>query len=282
MQVNATPILSLPRSGAIGPYLRVKLVSGVLVVAGAQDRELGTAKERIIASGLGTTDLAPVLHRRAAGTALMIADGAITQYAKVYGADAGKISATANGNYIGIALAAATADGDAIEVLRLDPEDGLLYVQTAASTAVTATDQETAFDKSYTIPAGALRVGDVIRIRAQVIATATNSTDTLNVKLKIGTTTLAATGAVDVANDDVAVVDVTLVVRTIGATGTFIAFGHAGLGVAGTATQKNVFLGSTAIDTTAAQAVTVSATWSSTDAGNSCRLDALTIERRAA
>lgn len=157
-----------------------------------------------------------------------------------------------------------------------------LYTNTAASAAITASSTEEAFDKSYTIPANSLAAGDVIRIRGQVIATATNSTDTLTVKLYIGGmagTAIFTTGAVDVANGDVAVFDVILIVRTVGATGTFVASGYAALGVPGTVTAKAVNLGSTAIDTTAAKDLVVSGKWSTTDAGNSCRLDQLVVEK---
>lgn len=156
---------------------------------------------------------------------------------------------------------------------------GKVYEAVAASAAVTNTTTETAFDKSYTIPANTLKAGDVIKIRAQVIATATNSTDTLTIKAKAGSTVLAATAAVDVADNDIAVIDIYVVFRTVGASGTMVAFGFVSLGVAGTATARPVSLASTSVDTTAAIALTVTATWSVADAGNSCRLDGLHVER---
>lgn len=149
----------------------------------------------------------------------------------------------------------------------------------AASSAVTNTITETTFSNgSVTIPANTLKVGDVIRVRAQGIATSTNSTDTLTVRSLIGTDVLATTGAVDVANNDIFTIDVTMVVRTIGATGTFVAFGDVSIGAGGTVTRKSVYLGSTTIDTTAAATLTVKATWSVASASNSCRLDVLTVE----
>lgn len=156
------------------------------------------------------------------------------------------------------------------------------YTNTAASAAVTNTVAETAFDKTYVQPANTLRAGDVLKIRLLVRATSTNSTDTLNVKLKIGTTVLAATGAVDVANDDCAYIDVDVVIRTIGATGTLVAMGQTSLGVLGTATFRPAHLASTAVDTTAAQTISATATWSVANAGNSCRLEILSVERRFA
>jgi hypothetical protein len=278
MRVNATGVLTLPKSGALGPYLRVILSGGVLALAGAEDRDLGTTKERYLASGLGSSNFAAVVSRNVEGSVKMIASGAITQFAKVYGAASGKVSAAANGNPIGIALVATTADGDELEVLRLDEPSLKSYTSVAASAAVTNTTTETAFDKSYTFAANALKAGDVIRVRAQVIATATNSTDTLTLKLLIGTTTVVATAAVDVANNDIGYIDALIVIRTAGASGTLVATGIQGLGVEATATGKPFKLASTAVDTTAAQAITVSATWSVANAGNSCRLDVLNVE----
>jgi predicted RecA/RadA family phage recombinase len=158
---------------------------------------------------------------------------------------------------------------------------GRLFEQIVPSTAVANTTVETAFDQSYTIPANTLRAGDKLRIRGQVIATATNSTDTLTVKLKIGATVIAVTAAVDVANSDIAYFDAEVVIRTDGANGTFVATGTEALGTPGTVTAKPFNLASTAIDTTAAQAVTMSATWSVTNAGDSCRSDQLSLEHVA-
>lgn len=185
------------------------------------------------------------------------------------------------GKYMGYAVAAA-ATGDATVAVKLDPSSNyardLAYSSVAASTAVTATTTQTAFDKAVTIPANTLRVGDIIRVRAQAIATATNSTDTLNVILRLGTTDVLATGAVDVANGDIGFIDADIVVRTIGASGTMVAAGHTALGVPGTVTSKPKLMASTALDTTAAQSVNVTATWSTNNAGNSCRLDVMNVQ----
>lgn len=158
---------------------------------------------------------------------------------------------------------------------------GLLFRSVAASTAVSNTTTETLFDQYYTLPANALRAGDVMVIRAQAIATATNSTDTLTLKLYIGGlagTAIANTGAVDVANNDVGEIVATLVFRTVGASGTFVATGYTSLGVGGTVTAKAFLLASTAIDTTASKVIGVGATWSVANPGNSCRLDILEVE----
>jgi hypothetical protein len=150
----------------------------------------------------------------------------------------------------------------------------------AASTAVSNTTTETAFSNgTVTIPANTLKVGDTLRIRTQGIATATNSTDTLTVRLKLGSTVLATTGALDVADNDIFFVEFNLTVRTIGASGTFVGVGSATIGAAGTATRKAIFLASTAIDTTVDNSLTVNATWSVASASNSVRMDVLNVEK---
>lgn len=160
----------------------------------------------------------------------------------------------------------------------------LHYVNTAASTAISATSSETAFDTSYTIPANSLRAGSVIKVRYQGIATATNSTDTLTIKLYIGgiagTAVLTGT-ATDVANNNIFAGEAMIVIRTIGSSGTLVAVGtHTDVPAAsGTATHGICEItASTAIDTTTSKAVVASATWSSTNAGNSCRMDIFSVE----
>lgn len=185
------------------------------------------------------------------------------------------------GAYAGIVVEAA-ATGDATVKVKLDPTstygNSLVYSAVAASAPVTNATTETAFDKSFSIPANTLKPGDIIRVRAQAIATATNATDTLDLQLRLGTTDILATGAVDVANGDIGFIDADIVIRTIGAGGTLVAAGHTALGAPGTVTSKPKLLGSTAIDTTVAQSVNVSATWSVANAGNSCRLDIMNVE----
>ena len=159
---------------------------------------------------------------------------------------------------------------------------GNLYETTAASADVTNTTTETKFSTgSFTLPANMLQPGDIVRIRAQGIATATNATDTLTAKLYLGGLTgtlLVSTGALDVANNDEFLIDALVEIRTNGATGTFIANGTDTIGTPGTSTVKAFLVGSTAIDTTATQEVAVSATWSAASAGDSCRLDYMTVD----
>lgn len=157
-----------------------------------------------------------------------------------------------------------------------------VYANTAASTAVSNTTTETVFDKYATIPANSLQPASVIRIRWQGIATATNSTDTLTIKAYIHSaatltagTTLFSHAATDVADNNVFTGEYELIIRTIGASGTMVGVG-VGKSVPaaeGTMTSKDDILASTAIDTTVAQYIGVTATWSAASSSDSCRLD---------
>ena len=159
----------------------------------------------------------------------------------------------------------------------------VVYTNEAASTAVSNTVTETLFSTSYSIPPNSLVPGQLIRIRYQGIATATNATDTLAIKLYIGGltgTVLLTQAAQDVANNDVFQGEYELIVRTVGAAGTIVGCGT-GKSIAsaeGTMTTKDDILASTAIDTTTAKVVGASATWSVANAGNSVRLDMLVVE----
>lgn len=180
---------------------------------------------------------------------------------------------------IGPAVAAAGSSDDYVYALLSPNKDGnLTFAAVAAATAVTNTTTETDFDQSITLPANTLKAGDVIRVRAQAIATATNSTDTVNYKLKLGSTTILATGAVDATNNDIGYIEADIVIRTAGASGTMVAAGSTANGAVGTVTAKPAYLASTAVDTTAALAVKVSATWSAASASDSCRLDVLNVQ----
>lgn len=156
---------------------------------------------------------------------------------------------------------------------------GNVYTATAASTAISNTTTETAFDNaSYTFPANALQAGDRIRIRAQGIATTTANSDTLTVKLYVGSNAVCATAAVDSTNSDTFLLDTIVTIRTDGASGTHIANGIVCNGVEGTATMRHDLMASTAINTTTTQAITCKATWSVADANDSCRLDEFSID----
>jgi hypothetical protein len=150
----------------------------------------------------------------------------------------------------------------------------------AASTTLGASSaaELTFSNGTVTIPANTLKVADVLRIRGHGTYPATNSTDTATVKVKIGSAAILTSPAVDVANADIFVFDATLVIRTIGATGTCIGSGFINVGVPTTATTRASHVVSTTIDTTGALSLTVTNTFSVSDAGNGTILQSLIVE----
>lgn len=109
---------SAKTSAALTAYKRVKLDSSEFVgYAAAADKAYGVTKNGA-ASG-GTVD---IKLASAPGTFLIMAVDAITINAAVYGAANGKCSASSAGSavLIGYAKTASTADGDVIEVYKVD------------------------------------------------------------------------------------------------------------------------------------------------------------------
>lgn len=159
---------------------------------------------------------------------------------------------------------------------------GIVYNSAAVSTTITNTTTETAFDTNYTLKANSLRAGDKIRIRYMGTTPTTNSTDTLTIKVYIGGiagTALISGAAVDVANNNTFEGEVEITIRTIGASGTFVATSkYQDPGAAGSTAEKTAVTQSTAIDTTATQQVCVSATWSVASTSNIARLDIISVQ----
>lgn len=173
-QAYAEPQVSFPADTAIGPYLRVKLSSGNLTLAGAADVELGVVDKRInVTDGtLGASDHGTVLLRNTEGAVYGTADGAISAYAAVYGAASGKISATENGNYLGIALEAATADGDVISFVYVDRDHGPEATAVTSDKTVTTAESGMTFTTvgatgtvTFTLPAATTAAKQKYRFR---------------------------------------------------------------------------------------------------------------------
>ena len=157
------------------------------------------------------------------------------------------------------------------------------FAMIAASAALSNSTTRTAF-ASYTIKGGSLRAGSRIRVRGQVIATATNSTDTLLIDIggAVGATPaiIVGTAATDVANDNVAMIDADIVIRTIGQTGTLAGTAWLTTALAANLTAAPVLakIVSTTVDTTADIVMGIYGTWSVASASNSARADAFTVE----
>lgn len=158
----------------------------------------------------------------------------------------------------------------------------LLKATIANSTALTGSSTPTTLD-SVSISGADLVAGDVLEVSAKVVATATNSTDTLNVKLFVGTEEICATGAVDVANDDVAMIHAKITLRAVGTSGSISAHGYTSLGASGTVTAKVFSKAAASEDLSGSFNVLIQGTWSTTSGSNSCRLeDMVVIHHRVA
>lgn len=157
----------------------------------------------------------------------------------------------------------------------------LLYTLLSAGTALTNSTAETVLG-SYEIPANGLQAGKIYTLSGAVVATATNSTDTLRIRVRVGPTTLTGTvvadsSAVDVANGDVIAWTLTATVRNTGATSVVIVSGFCSApGAEGTATARVAFE-SLSLDSAVAQKIEATGVWSVANAGNSCRCDSFIV-----
>lgn len=185
---------------------------------------------------------------------------------------------TAAARRIGTALAAKISGQLVVRVCLNMAQQGNDSVAIADSSPVSNTVSETIVG-TYTIPANSLRKGSVLEILAALIATATNATDTFQYRVRlggIGGTVIADTTAIDLANNDVAVIRAQVVVRAEGAAGTFVA---ASQSISKT-TANPVLTSQVTIDTTAAITVVVTITESVASAGNSALLRQFTVDQR--
>jgi hypothetical protein len=153
----------------------------------------------------------------------------------------------------------------------------LIYALLAAGTALTNSVTHTVL-ASYELPANHLQPGKVYRLQAAAIATATNSTDTLRVRLLVGPATLTGTlvwdgTAIDVADNDKIALDLTFTVRNVGSAAIVIVTGLCTIeGAEGTVTARLAFE-QLSLDSTVAQKIELTGLWSVASASNSCRAD---------
>ena len=152
-------------------------------------------------------------------------------------------------------------------------------VYAVQSSLVQNTNVATSFG-SVSLPAGSLTAGTHIRVLALGTVVNQNSTDTLGIVLKLGSTTITTIAARDPATSDVFHLRADILVRSTGASGAVRAASEhlfaapagyvAGAEVVGTA--------SVTVDTTVANLLDLVGTWSVTNANNIARLDAMTVE----
>ncbi len=169
--------VTLPTAAALGTGIRAALnSSNQVVAAGAGQRGIGHLLEDCSNTVAGR-DRVAVRPWNSAGTMPGVANGAITPGVSIYAAGSGKVTATAIGNPIGVALSAAGADGDIIEFfpLPVDPElVTISYTATSADDTANSATIDTGFGVQLTriasvqivngsnvrrVPAGAVTIG---------------------------------------------------------------------------------------------------------------------------
>lgn len=252
--------------------------SGYAAIADADKKSVGVATTGAPAwSGATSANTLTVNHM--VGLQTMIANGAITVGHKVYAAASGKVAST--GRVLeGVALTAASADGDYIQVMPEQNVDINYCTVADSSTDLNTTAVETTWGQTLAIPANSLTAGDILDIDFMAYCVSVNATPTLTAKLYIGSTNIITSGAVSVIATDTIVGSAQLVIRTAGASGTCIATGYCSTTATATVTMKKVYLASTTIDTTAAQTIDVKGTWSASHASNQAKLGLLRVRRR--
>lgn len=165
----------------------------------------------------------------------------------------------------------------------------LVYALLAAGTALTNSTTETVL-ASKSLDANFLQAGKVLHVRGAVRATATNSTDTLLVNVRVGPTTLtgtivAAAAATDAVDNDVVMVDLMLVVRSVdlaAGTAVVIVSGFiSALGAEGTGTARAAFESLSIANINAALLVQMTGTWSVASASNSAQAESMVITELA-
>jgi hypothetical protein len=113
MQHVHAPTKAFTAGGALEQYRQVRLATGVLAYAGDSDTDaLGFLDAPAFAAG----DIVAVRLRTAEGTVIGIASEAISAGGTCYAAASGKVASTGT-VVVGVAINAATANGDQIEIL---------------------------------------------------------------------------------------------------------------------------------------------------------------------
>ena len=153
------------------------------------------------------------------------------------------------------------------------------FTQTATATVANTVTETTLISTgvgSVTLPATFLVAGRTVRLVIRGIMTATGA-DTLDLKVKLGGTTLVSTGAITPAamTDEGWEVAVDITCRTTGATGTVFAQGMA---IIDNVTYNMAATTTTTVDTTGTLAVDVTATWGVAALGNSVRSTNAVVE----
>jgi hypothetical protein len=146
--MSAEENVTMVAGAALAPFLRVKLSTGKVVVAGDADDELGTTAGRALAED----DPIAVIPRGEGGVRYCVAANSFAQFAQMYAAANGKVDDSGTLTR-GFALDASSANGDIVRVFW----DDASLVGSVARSQFTQDDAEV-----YTIPLTSLRVHDAM------------------------------------------------------------------------------------------------------------------------
>lgn len=136
------------------------------------------------------------------------------------------------------------------------------------------------FAQTYSIPANTLKANSILKIKGSVAVSNADGTDTLELKLYIGATTLMTITAFDPsAVTDFANFDFDLVARAApGAAASCVGMGKWVTSDNGTLIHGAAILAATNLATNGALVVKASAKWSSTTASTNARLEMFNVE----
>lgn len=159
----------------------------------------------------------------------------------------------------------------------------LVYANTSvpAGNTITSTS-ETAFDSSYTIPAGSLNAGDVVRVKLYGVYSGT-VLPTIRGKVKFGSTTMLDTTAITglaVSANFGWWAEGLFVCDTNGASGAIEAQGYVEFATAATTglSVNTPNAATVTVDTTASQAITVTIQWGAGGTGQTITLREMAVE----
>jgi hypothetical protein len=150
----------------------------------------------------------------------------------------------------------------------------------AAGDTLTNSTDETVL-ASHEFPADFWQAGKVVRARALVTIPSTNSTNTLQTRVRFGAaaltgTAIGTTSDLDVADGDLVVADVELFCRTAGSAGVIVATVLVSEDAAGTAAGGHGQVVSS-VDTTSATYLGITGEWSAANASNQCAAQMLNV-----
>jgi predicted RecA/RadA family phage recombinase len=150
---------------------------------------------------------------------------------------------------------------------------------------ITNTNAETAFATTAIIPAATLEAGDIVNVKAVVLVSAQNSTNTNDVKLKLTTaantfTALIDCGAKNLAANALVVIEADLQFTAVGNSGSVTTMGTVLANDAAGATATPKYTSATNCNTSLALTIEVTDTQSAASASNVAQLLELNATRK--